>query len=169
MCFSSKNSIITYWTQPTFMIFMGWGKSRNPCKRLRLGANGQSDCVYWADVLRGYSISLWYKQQEQQQWQAEKLRPVDVVGCWPFFQLPPLKNGRPPHMNTAHLWDTGWRRHQICIDHTWWIVDLCYHHPPLKMYFRGGEVRSKKYIYRSPRIWFPRTPPKYIIWPVGVR
>ena len=93
MCFSSKNCIISYWTQPTFM---GWGKSRNPCKRLRLGANGQSDCVYWADVLRGYSISLWYKQQEQQQWQAEELRPVNVVGCWPFFQLLPLKNGRPP-------------------------------------------------------------------------
>ena len=26
------------------------------------------------------------------------------------------------------------------------------HHPPLKMYFRGGEVGEKKYIYRSPRI-----------------
>ena len=33
-----------------------------------------------------------------------------------------------------------------------------YNHPPLKIYFRGGRGQVKKYIYRSPRIWFPRTP-----------
>ena len=55
---------------------------------------------------------------------------------------------------------------QLCHTHT----TLSHkHHPLLKMYFRGGEVGVNKYIYRSPRIWFPRTPPKYIIWPVGAR
>ena len=115
MCFSSKNSIITYWTQPTFM---GWGKSRNPCKRLCLGANGQSDCVYWADVLRGYSISLWYKQREQQQWQAEKLRlVVTILSTSPSekWQTPTRESRtfvgywlkKTPNMHWPYMMDSG--------------------------------------------------------------
>ena len=40
--------------------------------------------------------------------------------------------------------------HQVCKGRMY--------HPPLKMYFKGGEVRKKKCIYRPPKIDSPGPP-----------